>query len=408
MNSEINKKTPAFIYAKDFKLSNVLGNLQAYKLATGDVGHAEQEEATRNHGSDLDALYGNLITAASRDRKNNKRKQDESNQGSTKRRTRKRRKKQNRKRDDERQYPVPNVLAKDLNEPLPLPECWKKDEVCVFKEESVCSESSDNETVDFLGLSTGQNDENSSGDSCTKVDDESLTPLRTLPSIVFDKESRSNKSHKVYEHKTTHPVTTYSCSRCGRRGHLTAHCTMPETKMQNDHQLGVENTSSHRSADVQDFFLQCRKLKRSNNVSCSDCGSTSNLAFCFECRLTLCDGRGHLIDHLLSFPTHTRLFSHKLQKLLKCSNSSCNVVNIDELLVCPQCLGKIFDKQYSLINATWSNRGLNAIANMLCCEEHFHWHRMNCYSSSADQFFSRENLLKLQSEGSGLLSEFFF
>ena len=34
------------------------------------------------------------------------------------------------------------------------------------------------------------------------------------------------------------------------------------------------------------------------------------------CRRNLCDGRGHLIDHLLNFPTHTKLYSHKLQKLV--------------------------------------------------------------------------------------------
>ncbi|CAB4005309.1 Hypothetical predicted protein [Paramuricea clavata] len=402
MNSEINKKTPAFIYAKEFKLSKVLGNLQAYKLATGDVGQTEQEEASRKHGNNLGALYGDLITKASHE--NTKRKQDETHdQGSAKRKKRKGRRKQKKKQDGGDQYPVPTVALEDLKEPLPLPECWQKDEDGSSSPKEESSESSDNETVDFLGLASAQKDESSSDDSCTKVDTE-ISTSRNMRNKSFHKET-SSQSERVYDHKTA--LTTYSCARCNRRGHLTDHCTIPQTAMENYHQPSVKNVS-HRSADVQDLFLQCRQLKRSKNVSCSDCGNTSNLAFCFECRLTLCDGRGHLIEHLLNFPTHTKLFSHKLQKLLKCSNSSCNVVNINELLVCPQCLSKIFDKQYSLINATWSNRGLQAITNVLCCEEHFHWHRMNCYSSSAEFLFSRENLLKLQQQGDGLLSEFFF
>lgn len=31
-------------------------------------------------------------------------------------------------------------------------------------------------------------------------------------------------------------------------------------------------------------------------------------------RLVLCDGRGHLIDHLLDYPSHMKLYSYKLQR----------------------------------------------------------------------------------------------
>ena len=34
-------------------------------------------------------------------------------------------------------------------------------------------------------------------------------------------------------------------------------------------------------------------------------------------RLTLCDGRGHLINHLLEYPSHTKLFSYKLQRQVR-------------------------------------------------------------------------------------------
>ena len=48
----------------------------------------------------------------------------------------------------------------------------------------------------------------------------------------------------------------------------------------------------------------------------SDATKTYFVPLILSCRRTLCDGRGHLIDHLLNFPTHTKLYSHKLQKLV--------------------------------------------------------------------------------------------
>ncbi|XP_028395763.1 uncharacterized protein LOC114519785 [Dendronephthya gigantea] len=403
MNSEINKKTPAFIYGKEFKLSKVLGNLQAYKLATGDVGQAEREEVSRKHGNNLGALYGDLITKASLESGKIKRKQEDEVDIFKKRKRRKKRNRQNgEEKKDGPHYPVPTVVNETLEEALPLPEWLKQDEdnnPSLSKEESSDSDNKESETMDFFGLSTGQN-----GQSSPEESDDAT--MRNVSKGSPNVEGTTKTSENVLD-PTAIALTTYSCSRCNRRGHLTEHCTIPQAERKKYHHLHVENTS-HRSADIQDLFLQCRKLKRLKNVSCIDCGSTSNLAFCFECRVTLCDGRGHLIEHLLKFPTHKRLYSHKLQKVLKCSNSSCSIVDVDKLLVCPQCLSKVFDKQYSLVNATWSNRGLRSITNILCCEEHFHWHRMNCYESSGERLFKSENLLKLQQENSGLMSEFFF
>lgn len=42
-------------------------------------------------------------------------------------------------------------------------------------------------------------------------------------------------------------------------------------------------------------------------------------------RLVLCDGRGHLIDHLLDYPSHMKLYSYKLQRQV---GMLCNMLKV--------------------------------------------------------------------------------
>ncbi|KAK3726318.1 hypothetical protein QZH41_012737 [Actinostola sp. cb2023] len=70
-------------------------------------------------------------------------------------------------------------------------------------------------------------------------------------------------------------------------------------------------------------------------------------------RLVLCDGRGHLTDHLMAYPSHNKLYSFKLRRLIKCCKSTCSVVDASKLLMCSTCLNKQFNSHYNMINATW-------------------------------------------------------
>jgi hypothetical protein len=51
-----------------------------------------------------------------------------------------------------------------------------------------------------------------------------------------------------------------------------------------------------------------------------------------------------------------------------------------------------------MVTACWSGAGLRKIQNAITCEEHFHWHRVNCPSSSEENFISKKNYLKTVSE----------
>jgi len=70
-------------------------------------------------------------------------------------------------------------------------------------------------------------------------------------------------------------------------------------------------------------------------------------------------------------------------------------MNIYNLFGCADCLEKCFNRYYSMINATWSGKGLQFIPNALCCDEHYEWHTMNCPNSLMNysgSFVDREKL----------------
>lgn len=116
---------------------------------------------------------------------------------------------------------------------------------------------------------------------------------------------------------------------------------------------------------------------------------------------------GHLSGHMDAHQSHQQLYSYKLQRLVKCSKSTCNVTGIRELLICQHCLNRAFDKFYNMYKATWSGAGLKVVCNSVCCSEHFMWHRMNCPNADIDG-----SAYLISKDGSTLkrtqLSEFLF
>ena len=49
----------------------------------------------------------------------------------------------------------------------------------------------------------------------------------------------------------------------------------------------------------------------------------------------------------------TALLPFSFSPQLKCSKPTCEVMDVRELIACSACLSTIFDRHYSMINATW-------------------------------------------------------
>lgn len=445
MNS-FNNKRPAYMYAKGFKLDKFLGNLQGYKIATGQVSKDEFKDVSKKYGSDEGAVFGALITNASGNFLNEGIKREKQ----AKKRRRKIRKPNMDKIEDATPESNSSSEPLPLGEPLSIPAALLAYEGCSTSNDddskmyksgsssssSSCSGSDDGVgDVDFFGLSSKQEKsrlENStnktSGESSNEETSVRLVSQTNQDRLRCHQKIKAERQPIVWDStqlKFNNPISTlssYKCWKCSRVGHLPHDCTVQISNSLQGSSIntgqggeGVEDyrkqknsKGSYYSKSLKEYFKRCQKLRESTDVKCSDCGGRSNLAYCFECGLTLCDGRGHLIDHLLEYPTHTKLYSYKLQRQVKCCKSICEVVDARELLMCSSCLDRAFTSHYSMINATWSRTGLRLIPNALACDQHFQWHRMNCANPTGEPLVTREKLESSQARGEGLLSEFYF
>lgn len=447
MNS-FNNKTPAYMYAKGFKLDKFLGNLQAYKIATGQVNKNELKNVSERFGSDEGAVFGTLITNASKSSKIEGKKR----QSPARRRRRKRRKQNNGEGDEE--HPDPSVsksnsgsLPLTLDEPLTIPPALLAYKDCGSSDDgdndsknaqmdgyssSTTNESDDSDEgeTDFFGLNSNEKEIKSSKSKTssetygerssryTRAKEEKRQLNQT--SYTENKPEMWDKTKLKYKEQIS-TLSTYKCWRCRRVGHLPQDCTVKTVsstvgfaRQQNEFLYSCSDTlqkpseGPYDSSRLKEYYKRCHMLRESKDAKCSDCGVRSNLAYCFECGLILCDGRGHLIDHLMEYPSHTKLYSYKLQRQIKCCKSTCEVMDATQLLMCSSCLDRMFTSHYSMINATWSRTGLKALPNTLACEQHFHWHRMNCANPTGEVLVTREKLENSRARGDGLLSEFYF
>ncbi|KAJ7315281.1 hypothetical protein OS493_038748 [Desmophyllum pertusum] len=170
MNS-FNNKRPAYMYAKGFKLDKFLGNLQGYKIATGQVSKDELRNVSDRYGSDEGAVFGSLITSASGSSK----KEGVKREPPAKRRTRRKRRKQNSKEEDvetsDSAVLKPNLSSCTLtsDEPLTIPSALLAYKDCGSSDDSDSkidhkegnsttasteSDDTDGDDVDFFGLNS--------------------------------------------------------------------------------------------------------------------------------------------------------------------------------------------------------------------------------------------------------------
>ncbi|XP_030524631.1 uncharacterized protein LOC115736896 isoform X3 [Rhodamnia argentea] len=159
-------------------------------------------------------------------------------------------------------------------------------------------------------------------------------------------------------------LSTYLCATCQRPGHLAEDCLV----------AARQNKSTSISKDLLGLYRRCEQIGKSSSAArCNECQSPFSLATCIDCSRVICDGAGHLDEHIKTNSSHRRYYSHKLKRLVKCSKATCKVTDISDLLACHYCFDKAFDKFYDMCTASWKGAGLAIIRGSISCEDHFSW-----------------------------------
>eukprot|EP00250_Pteridium_aquilinum_P006493 c16403_g1_i1 orf=139-1593(-) len=259
--------------------------------------------------------------------------------------------------------------------------------ICDKTEKDVCSAECKHENLRVHALECAQEAEE------RKKSFVSLTTPKgalQLPESIPDEWDYTKNRWRV-RHSS---LSTYKCWKCGRAGHLSTDCMStkslpaPIPTKSDSYEIPIDKDPNGNiiNSALRSLYKRCKTIAADSlNAKCSVCHNCANLGMCMDCNVVFCDSSGHLSGHFLMNPTHCQLYSYKLQGMVKCCKSTCNVTDIRELLCCHYCFDKAFDKYYSMYTAIWKGIGLKYIRNSVCCDEHFTWHRANCpYADAAD------------------------
>ncbi|KAJ9706891.1 hypothetical protein PVL29_002048 [Vitis rotundifolia] len=279
--------------------------------------------------------------------------------------------------------------------------------ICNETDDDVCSMDCKAELLKNLRLS----EESLSNEGCPTVSSSGLKCA--LPVPEFGEDTWDYDHHRWSKKRSS--LCTYECWKCQRPGHLADDCLVMTSNSQspclsqtrNKVPMG-QNKSTFISRDLLGLYKRCHQIgKNLSTAKCNVCCSSSTLATCLDCSTIICDNAGHLKEHIIAHPSHQKIFSYKLKRLVKCCKSTCEVTDLKDLLVCHYCFDKAFDKFYDMYTATWKGNGLSIIWGSICCEEHFAWHRMNCLNADVEDsayIFRRH----AQKNNSIQLSDFIF
>ncbi|KAK2356212.1 DEAD-box ATP-dependent RNA helicase [Trifolium repens] len=246
--------------------------------------------------------------------------------------------------------------------------------ICNETDDDVCSMECKNELLEIFKLNEGSSNDQAKDFSSAGIS-------HALPAPTFSDDTWDYNRHRWSKKRSS--LSTYECWKCQRPGHLAEDCLV---KSGNEITVGRSNRSSSIPKDLLGLYRRCHQLgKDLLAANCNTCRSSSNLATCIDCSIVLCDGAGHLDDHIRTHPSHQKYYSHKLKRLVKCCKSTCKVTDIKDLLVCHYCFDKAFEKFYDMYTATWKGAGFSIICGSICCEDHFTWHRMNCLNAGVEE-----------------------
>ncbi|XP_061341092.1 uncharacterized protein LOC133287478 [Gastrolobium bilobum] len=413
-------KNPSISYNKHFSLSSVLQNLQAYNIATGNVQSGDQPNPlptatastslkrrrdprppqSRGYDGDNDDDDG-PFSMSHRDYIENRRKEVASSRNC------------DRLRLTEDVLGNPNSAVSlvdyasdegtpsECEETDALPNSGHKKEfdgiksrneqrfpvsgepvclicgrygeyICNETDDDVCSMECKSKLLEIL-----KHDEGSSHDQVRDFSSSVISDASPVP--FFGDDTWDDNRHRWSKKRSS--LSTYECWKCQRPGHLAEDCLV-----QSCSQIAMgSNRSSTIPKDLLGLYRRCHQFSKDLlAANCNVCHSSSNLATCLDCSIVLCDGAGHLDEHIRMHPSHQKYYSHKLKRLVKCCKSTCKITDIKDLLVCHFCFDKAFEKFYDMYTATWKGAGLSIIWGSICCEDHFTWHRMNCLSADVE------------------------
>ncbi|XP_021738151.1 uncharacterized protein LOC110704641 isoform X2 [Chenopodium quinoa] len=187
-------------------------------------------------------------------------------------------------------------------------------------------------------------------------------------------------------------LSTYECWKCNKPGHLAEDCLVSKPCLQPLNLTRICSQGAVKpkrpvfiSAKLRELYRRCHQINKTLvNAKCNACCNSISLATCLDCSTIICDSAGHLSGHISAHPAHQHIYSHKLERLVKCSKSTCEVIDVRDLLACHYCFDKAFNKFYDMYTATWKGGGLAMVWGSICCEDHFEWHRMNCLNADAE------------------------
>nr|GLL25673.1 uncharacterized protein LOC109180697 isoform X2 [Ipomoea trifida] len=388
-------KNPSFVYNKSFNLNSVLQNLNAYNVVTGnvstapstakpdsddnDIGHhkrrrTERRQPLRNNESEVKV---NDKPMSHQDYIEERRKEIASSRPyeelsadvlETSTSVKQLVEYESSTNEDDR--------VKTWSEQrFPLP----REPVCVVcgkYGEYICNETED----DICSI------------DCKAELLENLKPQQGPLSAQFPVEPFGNKCYLEvpesggdiwnYENhrwsKKRSGLCAYECWKCQRPGHLPDDCLVMASANQS-HPSG-ESGETRNQVLVSLYAVKLEKHQFQHNAILA----VGLHLWPHALDVVIPFVTGHLSKHISAHPSHQQYYSYKLNRLVKCCKSTCKVTDIQDLLACHHCFNKAFDKYYDMYTATWKGAGLSIIWGSICCEDHFEWHRINCFNAGVE------------------------
>ncbi|XP_057415779.1 uncharacterized protein LOC130710503 isoform X2 [Lotus japonicus] len=176
--------------------------------------------------------------------------------------------------------------------------------ICNETDDDVCSMECKSELLEILKLNEGSSQDQVKNFSSSGISD-------ALPLPVFSDGTWDHNRHRWSNKRSS--LSTYECWKCQRPGHMAEDCLVNSCSQIT---MGSKKSSSIPK-DLLGLYRRCHQIgKDLLAANCNECRSSLNLATCLDCSIVLCDGEGHLDEHIRTHPSHQKYYSHKLKRLI--------------------------------------------------------------------------------------------